>query len=276
MPDTRRGSDSPSVNRTRRARGNNRRVLSQNFLREPSGVAQYMSMADFDPDDLVVEVGAGDGALTTVIAGQARQLIAYEIDPYHAHRLSRRVQQFRNVRVMPRDFLSSKPPREPFVVAGNVPFSITSEVVNWCLQAGMMKSAILITQLEYAKKRTGAYHRWSLVTIRTWPWISWQLRGRITRDQFRPVPKVDAGVLRLTRRDKPLLPESDSYAYHRMVEIGFGGVGGTLYKSLVQHYPRASVAAAFDAAGIDRGRVVAFVTPEEWLRLFRALRGTSR
>lgn len=237
---------------------------------------QYMSMVDLAPDDLAVEVGAGDGALTAVVAGQVRQLIAYEIDSYHAQRLNRRVQQFHNVRVVPRDFLSSKPPREPFVVVGNVPFSITAQVVNWCLHAGTMKSATLITQLEYAKKRTGAYHRWSLLTIRTWPWINWQLRGRIARDQFRPVPKVDAGVLQLTRRDEPLLPESDSYAYHRMVEIGFSGVGGTLYKSLVQHYPRASVAAAFDAADVDRGRVVAFVTPQEWLRLFRALRGTSR
>ena len=235
-----------------------------------------MSMVDLDPDRLVVEVGAGDGALTVVIAGRCRQLIAYEIDPYHIQRLTRRTQHLGNVQVVPGDFLSSRPPREKFIVVGNVPFSITSQVVNWCLNARMMTSAAIITQLEYAKKRTGAYHRWSLLTIRTWPWVGWQLRGAIARSQFRPVPKVDAGVLHLTRRDKPLLRESEADAYHRMVEIGFGGTGGTLYKSLIRHYPRASVTAAFDAVGVGRSEVVAFVDPDAWLRLFSALRSISR
>src|SRR5205823_11465676 len=99
------------------------------------------------------------------------------------------------VRVEAGDFLAARPPPRPFQVVGNVPFSITSDVVGWCLVAPALRSATLITQLEYARKRTGGYGRWSLVTVRTWPVFSWELRGRIPRQRFRPVPRVDAGVL---------------------------------------------------------------------------------
>ena len=127
-----------------------------------------------------------------------RELIAYEIDPAAAPALQARARRQANVSVVIGDFLAARPPREPFHVAGNAPFSLTSPIVDWCLHARSMTSATLITQLEYARKRTGAYGRWSLLTVSTWPQVQWDLRGTIGRDQFRPVPRVDAGILRLT------------------------------------------------------------------------------
>jgi len=152
-----------------------------------------------------------------------------------------------------------------------VPFSITSAIVAWCLQAQPMTSATIITQAEYAKKRTGAYGRWSLLTILTWPEFDWQMRGQIPRSQFRPVPRVDAGVLRLARREVPLVPAPKLAAYHRMVELGFSGIGGTLFASLCRAYPGRWVADAFRAARLDRATVVAFVTPPQWIDVFAAL-----
>jgi len=256
--------------RTRTERDMLRRTLSQNFLRE-SGADHFMSLVADDHVSLAVEVGAGEGILTERLAARYERVLAYEVDPCMAQKLTARTRRMPNVRVIAADFLAAGPPAEPFQVVGNVPFSITSAIVSWCLQTQRMTSATIITQAEYAKKRTGAYGRWSLLTIMTWPEFDWQLRGQIPRSQFRPVPRVDAGVLRLARRAEPLIPSPKLAAYHRMVELGFGGVGGTLLASLSRAYPRRRVVDAFRAAGLDGATVVAFVSPQQWIDIFATL-----
>jgi 23S rRNA (adenine-N6)-dimethyltransferase len=248
-----------------------RRTLSQNFLSGSLAVSAYLDAVELGTDCLVLEVGAGDGTLTEALAPKCRELIAYELDPVLARRLRTRVGGITGVRVVEGDFLAARPPRQRFQVVGNVPFSLTSKIVDWCLGAAALTSATVITQLEYAKKRSGAYGRWSLLTVRTWPVFSWELRGRIPRTQFRPVPRVDAGILHLARRSAPLIPQAKAGSYARIVELGFSGVGGTLYSSLIRRYDPSRAAAAFRAAGVDRDTVVAFVNPDAWLRIFEAL-----
>ncbi len=247
-----------------------RRTLSQNLLRE-AGADHFLSLVNVDPESLAIEVGAGEGILTQRLAARYSRVLAYEVDPHMAQRLEARVGRRGNVRVVVGDFLAATSPDEPFQVVGNVPFSITSPIVAWCLRAERMTSATIVTQVEYAKKRTGAYGRWSLLTILTWPAFAWEMRGHIPRSQFRPVPRVDAGVLRLARREAPLVPTPKLAAYHRMVELGFSGLGGTLFASLGRAYPARRVADAFRVANLNHATVVAFVTPEQWLDVFASL-----
>jgi 23S rRNA (adenine-N6)-dimethyltransferase len=134
-----------------------------------------------------------------------------------------------------------------------------------------MRSATLITQLEYARKRTGGYGRWTLLTCSTWPQVSWELRGRIPRTHFTPVPRVDAGILHLQRRPEPLVTPGRQAAYRRMVQAGFSGVGGSVQASLRRSYMPDKVADACAAAGVERKAVVAYVSPDQWVQIFRAL-----
>ncbi|MBX6766417.1 MAG: rRNA adenine N(6)-methyltransferase family protein, partial [Actinomadura rubrobrunea] len=140
------------------------------------------------------------GRLTAALAACGTHVIAYEIDPVPAGRLRERCADLPNVRCVRGDFLRARPPRGPFAVAGNIPYSVTSAVVRWCLRAPGLTSATLLTQLEYARKRTGGYGRWSLVTVQSWPLFEWRLGQRFGRELFRPVPRVDSAILRLERR----------------------------------------------------------------------------
>jgi len=163
------------------------------------------------------------------------------------------------------------PPDEPFAVIGNIPYGLTSAVVDWCVHAGDMTTATLLTQLEYARRRTGDYGRWTRLTIATWPQIAWHLRGRIPRTAFRPVPRVDGGVLRLIRRPVPLVGRDALTAYQRLVDLGFTGVGGSLHASLSRRYGPKRVSGAFRAARVPTDTPVGHVWPEQWLTLFRIL-----
>jgi 23S rRNA (adenine-N6)-dimethyltransferase len=252
-------------------RDRRRRQLSQNFLRDSAAAGQFLRTVRADPAGLCLEVGAGEGILTTRLAGMFADVIAYEVDKDHADRLLARVRNRENVRVVLTDFLTARPPARPFQVVGNTPFSLTSPIVDWCLRSRRMSAATLITQLEYARKRTGGYGRWTLLTVSSWPVVSWELRGRISRTQFRPVPRVDAGILRLQRRTEPLIGADRMGAYRRVVQTGFSGIGGSVQASLRKSYPADLVSAACASAGLDRRAVVAIVSPDQWVQIFGVL-----
>ena len=256
----------------RREHARARRAFGQNFLSDPQAVRRLAAVAGIRPGDLVYEVGAGRGVLTGELARRTPNLVAYEVDPQVAAGMPR----LPGVTVRVADFLRAVPPDRPFGVVGNIPYALTSAVVDWCLRAETLTAATLLTQLEYARKRTGDYGRWSRLTIGTWPVVSWSLAGRVPRSAFRPVPRVDGGILRLDRRAVPLVEPSALPAYHRFVEVGFTGVGGSLHSSLARRYGDRRVAAAFRAARLAVGVPVGLVWPEQWLTLFRLIDAPRR
>jgi 23S rRNA (adenine-N6)-dimethyltransferase len=134
-----------------------------------------------------------------------------------------------------------------------------------------MRRATLLTQLEYARKRTGDYGRWSRLTVLTWPSFSWHFDGRVPRTAFRPVPRVDGGVLVLDRRRVPLVQPPLLPRWERMVSCGFEGVGGSLHASLARQFGARRVAGAARAARLGPSVPVGEVWPEQWITLFRLL-----
>jgi 23S rRNA (adenine-N6)-dimethyltransferase len=251
----------------RRAHARARRAFSQNFLSDPAALRRFVDAAEVRPDSLVYEVGAGRGRLTAALAEAGGQVVAYEVDP----RMAAAIPAQPGVTVRVEDFLRAAAPDEPFSVAGNIPYALTSAVVDWCLRARSLRDATLLTQLEYARKRTGDYGRWSRLTISTWPVVEWRLAGRIDRRSFRPVPRVDGGILRLVRRDAPLVHLSDLDWYRDFVDWGFTGVGGSLQATMARRYGDRRVAGAFRATRIAPDLPVGAVWPEQWLTLFRLL-----
>ncbi|MFJ2032207.1 ErmE/ErmH/ErmO/ErmR family 23S rRNA (adenine(2058)-N(6))-methyltransferase [Streptosporangium sp. NPDC087985] len=246
-----------------------RRVFSQNFMIDPYVVSQVVEAAG--PHELVLEPGGGEGVLTCALAETCKEVVTYEIDPLLAGRLASRTRGAGRITVVRGDFLRARVPVEPFAVVGNIPYAITSKIVSWCLRAPALTSATLVTQLEYARKRTGDFGRWSLLTVLTWPEYSWKLLERVDRRSFRPVPAVDSAILSIERRPAALLGVGSRAGYRAFVEYGFAGRGGSLHASLRRRYPVRGVDVAFEAAGVGSGTVVAFVHPEQWLILFDRL-----
>lgn len=247
-----------------------RRQLSQNLLTS-SGVKKYLASLGANTCDLLVEVGAGRGTLTTELANFAGHVDAFELDPEFARIASQETSRLSNVQVHRGDFLDSTVPHTPFTLAGNLPFSRTNEIMRWALAAHTLERAVVITQLEFARKRAGDYGRWSLATVRSWPTHDWRLVGKISKHEFRPIPKVEAGILELTARQSPLVLQSAMSRYGDLVALGFGGKGGTLFRSLRPRYSHRTLLRAFNRAGVPEKTVVAFVHPDQWIQIFNQL-----
>jgi 23S rRNA (adenine-N6)-dimethyltransferase len=192
----------------RTPRDERRRSLGQNFLR-PELADELVAGAAFQAGDLVVEIGAGLGACTFALARRGVEVIALERDERWAARLRDEVrrQGATGVRVVCCDARRYRMPRRPFRAMGSLPFGVTTALLRHLLDdaSGALQRADVIVQWEVARKRAAQPPTTMLSTA--WaPWWSFTLGPRIPADSFRPIPGVDAAVLRVVRRDPPLLP----------------------------------------------------------------------
>lgn len=203
-----------------------RRRLGQNFLR-PELARQFVAEADFRPGELVVEVGAGRGALTVPLAKAGVELVAIEFDPHWAGQL--RAQLRGRVRVVEADFLTVPLPTRPFRVIGSLPFGATTAILRRLFDDPLvpLQRADLIVQWEVARKRS-AVPPTTLLSTSWAPWWEFRLGQRIPATEFRPVPRVDAGVLVAARRAQPVLPPVMAGAFSEFVRERwpFRGGGG--------------------------------------------------
>ena len=205
--------------RRRTPRDERRRRLGQNFLRREFA-DRIVAEADFRPGEHVIELGAGLGAITIALARRQVDVVAIEIDPVWAERLRDRTREALQdkVRVVEGDFLSLSLPNRPFRVIGSLRFGHTTDVLRRLLDDPYLalERADLIVQWEAARKRAALPSSTLLST--TWvPWWEFRLGRHVPATAFRPVPRVDSGVLIITRRQPPLLPPAMARLYSEFV-----------------------------------------------------------
>ncbi|MBB4683410.1 23S ribosomal RNA methyltransferase Erm [Amycolatopsis jiangsuensis] len=203
-----------------------RHELGQNFLTDPATIATLCAAAARTTGPLL-ELGAGDGALTVPLSRSGRPITAVELDPRRARHLARRTPD--NVRVVQDDLLRHRLPGFRHTVVGNLPFHLTTAALRRLLRHPHWELAVLLVQWEVARRRAGIGGA-SQLTAAWWPWYGFTVPARVPAHAFRPRPAVDGGILVITRRTEPLVAERDAYQeFVRRVFTGRGqGLAGIL------------------------------------------------
>jgi 23S rRNA (adenine-N6)-dimethyltransferase len=208
------------------------RPSGQHFLRSPRLAEELVEQAGIDPNDLVVDLGAGSGRLTAPLARRARQVIAVELDPVLAECLRATFRGVRRVSVIEADAGTVELPREPFRVLANLPFAGSGAILERLADPlGALERAHVIVELGAARKRT----RLRPASMRSLAWAPWW-RGTLERElpaaAFAPPPRVDAALLLLERRVPPLLPLAERDAYLALLRTAFARPQLPLRRSL--------------------------------------------
>jgi 23S rRNA (adenine-N6)-dimethyltransferase len=176
--------------------------------------------AGVEPGDLVVDVGAGRGAITAKLLERGAEAWAVEADPALAASLRERFGP--RARVVEADARRLSWPRRPFTVVANLPFTGATDILDSLLAdaAVPLCRAAFVLQWEAAAKRAAIWPS-TLLGVVWGALYELRLVGRLAPTAFAPPPSVGAGVVRAVRRMEPLVPEDRLDAHRRFVRAAF-------------------------------------------------------
>jgi 16S rRNA (adenine1518-N6/adenine1519-N6)-dimethyltransferase len=259
-----------------------RKRLGQNFLVDPVALDRIVDAAGLDGQEAAVEVGAGVGNLTRLLAERARRVVAVEVDEQLVAVLREQVSDLPNVQVLHGDVLSISDfgfPHLGYVVVGNLPYYITSAVLRHFLEGEPRPKRLVVTvQREVAQRIVAGPGDMSLLAVSVQFYGQPQIVARIPAGAFYPAPGVDSAVVRITAGPSSgiaLGPSVDERAFFRLVRAGFSQKRKTLRNALSAglRRPPAEVEGLLRQAGIDPRRRAETLSLEEWAGLAGALVG---
>jgi 16S rRNA (adenine1518-N6/adenine1519-N6)-dimethyltransferase len=255
-----------------------KKSLGQNFLFDENVLARIVETAEIQPTDHVLEIGPGLGSLTHLLARQAAQVVAVELDDRLLPILQGQLALYDNVRLIHGDILKQRPGelfQQSYKVVANVPYYITGAILRHLLTAVHKPTSLTMTvQQEVAGRITAEPPNMSLLAV------SVQFYGRassthtIKAGAFWPRPDVDSAVVHidLTQPAATGVPLAQEMAFMRLVKVGFAQKRKQLQKNLrALGHSREAINVALENAGVDGRRRAETLTLAEWGALFQAL-----
>jgi 16S rRNA (adenine1518-N6/adenine1519-N6)-dimethyltransferase len=252
-----------------------RKHLGQHFLHDPAVVRKLVEAIGPRPDDAIVEIGGGRGALTAPLLERVRELHVIELDPRFAAELERLdTEEHRLILhagdALKFDFASLAPPGRRLRVTGNLPYNISTPLLFHLLEArASIEDMHLMLQKEVAARMTAspggkAYGR---LTVMLAPWTDIETCFDIGPGAFAPPPKVWSSFVRIVPRATPSFPIDDAERFARIVNHLFSMRRKTLGRSLKGHVPEERIA----ALGIDPKARPETLSPQDFEKLAEAL-----
>ena len=188
-----------------------RKKWGQNFLVDNNLLKKIAHTINPKPDNCILEIGPGEGALTEKIFPEVKEMIGVEIDPLLIDKLKNH-ELLKNLNVIKGDVLfydiNELPITNPVRVIGNIPYNITTPIIFWLIeQLDYWEDAFLMVQKEVAnrlvaKVSTKSYGR---LTVMVGAYIDIKSKFIIPPDVFIPKPKVDSAFIHLTKKPTPLI-----------------------------------------------------------------------
>jgi len=180
--------------------------LGQNFLKSEDAIARIVAIIEPRPDRTIVEIGPGRGALTLPLGEAGSDVIGVEFDRDLTGYLNRLTRRLDNVRILNQDFLDFDPDAldlDRFTLVGNLPYNITTPVLEWAVQHHeQLDGVVLMMQKEVGTRLSSSpgQRDWSPLAIFTQMYFSIESCFTVDRVSFHPRPRVSSVVIKLTPR----------------------------------------------------------------------------
>lgn len=258
-----------------------KRQLGQHFLVDPARAEMIVKRAKISSYDIVLEIGAGLGALTIPVAQAAEKMYAVEKDQQLCDLLKTEliVNSVTNVSIIPGDILHmdysclAEQHSRPLVVIGNLPYNISSQVLiqlvrsrNWVSRAILMFQKELAQRI-LARPGTKDYGR---LTVMLRYCADVKPIATINASAFFPVPKVASEILEIKFKAKLDYPPHDEPMLFKVIQAAFGNRRKTLKNALAASGlgidPQTALQ-ALDKAGIDPSRRAETLSVSEFVAL---------
>lgn len=249
--------------------------LGQNFLVNPGVLEQIVKAADLSKKDHVLEIGPGLGILTEQLAKHAGKVTAVELDRSIIPVLQKNLHGCRNVEIVHADALKTALPAHTYKVVANIPYYITSPLLNHFLQPqnpGEQRPSLLVllVQKEVAQKICARDGDHTVLSLQVQAFGKPSMVCSVGKGSFFPQPKVDSSVIKIETHPKPLV--SDVKLFFRMVKGTFSQKRKKLSNTLpgALNLKQDQALELFQTAGISPDSRPQNISLEEWGSLIQA------
>lgn len=220
-----------------------KKSLGQNFLNNLEIVERIVDEADLKKDDVVIEVGAGEGVLTEALAKKAGKVLAVELDDRLIPFLKEKFSKVKKVEIVHanilkiniNEFLEQYDLHEKsFKVVANIPYYITSPIIRLFLELPKQPAEIfLMVQKEVAERVVAEVGKMSILAVASQFYADVEYLFTVQKKYFNPVPKVDSAIIKLV--PKRVKNEADR-SFFKVIKIGFSAKRKTLCNNLANGF----------------------------------------
>jgi 16S rRNA (adenine1518-N6/adenine1519-N6)-dimethyltransferase len=252
--------------------------FGQHFLRDRQIIERILSAAALQPDDRVLEIGPGQGVLTSPLLERVGQVVVMEVDRDLAEGLRRRAAP--NLQVHEGDALRMDWVQilagEPYKLIANLPYNISSQIVFKILEHRQhFRQLVLMFQKEVGDRLCASHDTRDYGILSVLCQLHYQIRrvAVVPPGAFSPPPKVDSVVLHFEPLPAPRVPVADEVFFRRVVKAAFAQRRKTLRNTLIAAgFDSQTTPAILTSIGIDPVRRGETLTLVEFARMADALR----
>lgn len=237
--------------------------------------------------ETVIEIGPGLGFLTRELLRLGASVTAVERDPAFVRYL-REAYTGQALQIIEKDILKTDLERDlgvrgPVKVFGNIPYNITSPILEWLIEnRSLVSDAVLTVQWEVAERLAARpkTRAWGALSLFVQVYAGTELVGKIPRNAFYPAPKVDSAVVRLSLGKTPRYALKSEDAFFCLVRRAFQKRRKTILNALTDKsslaMTREFVMSVLQRSGTDPGRRPETLSIEEWVTLADTFHGEHK
>lgn len=266
-----------------------KKSFGQNFLTDTNILQKIVDTAEIDKTVNVIEIGPGIGALTEFLAENAAEVMAFEIDDRLVPILADTLRDFDNIKVVNEDILKSDlqtcikefaNPDLPIKVVANLPYYITTPILMHLIESKIPFAEFVVMMQKEVADRISAQpstKAYGSLSIAVQYYMTAKIAFIVPRTVFVPAPNVDSAILKMTRREQPLVQVQDEDFFFRVGKAAFVHRRKTLWNNLTSHFGKSEevkvkLEQALEAADIKPSIRGEALTITDFARLADALR----
>lgn len=215
------------------------RKLGQHFLNNPEIIEKIVASSRLTSEDVVLEIGPGEGVLTDALSKKAKKVIAIEIDDGLIPSLKERFKNKENVIIIHSDILKTNLPQllaknrvKNYKLIANIPYYITSKIIRLFLETkNPPREIILMVQDEVAKRIVADPGKMSKLSVSVQYYGKAEYLFAVGKENFNPPPEVDSAVVKISNT-KSSVSNPKKKEFFRIVRAGFCARRKTLVNNI--------------------------------------------
>ena len=261
-----------------------KKSLGQNFLKDDAVLQRIIESANLSKNDVVIEIGPGQGVLTELLAQKCKKVIAIELDDRLIEMLRNKLRNKENVEIIHDDILKINLPEivishqssvTGYKVIANIPYYITAPIIRLLLETKIPPSEmILMVQKEVAERICAKAGGMSILAVSVQYYAQPEYLFTVPKTAFDPMPKVDSAVIRIvTSNQQPVISKKNNRDFFRVVRAGFSAKRKTLVNNLANglQLDKKTVEEKLIAFGFSKNTRAQELGVEDWQKLIEFL-----